>query len=166
MDIFRQVYDILEQAKFDYERQQLNTVVSGCMKIFNLLTDLQAAAPQTIDVRDIVLHQSFSVLLRLLAPITPHISHQLWQDLHYDGMILEAKWPKGSPITFKIDTIELVVQVNGKLRGHIRVPQEANQQQIENAVQQNQKIQLALSGKPIKKMIIVPQRLVNIVTGD
>ena len=90
------------------------------MKILNLAEQApECSTRQYIDIRDIIIHKGFSILLRLLAPITPHITHQLWQDLHYDGIILDATWPKSSPIVFKVDTIELVVQVNGKLRSRI-----------------------------------------------
>ena len=113
LDIFRQLYDILDQAKFDYERQQYNTVVSACMKIFNLLAKVENAKTGTDDIKPVVLHQGLSILLRLLAPIAPHITHQLWLDLQYPGIILEAEWPKSSGIVFKVDTVEMVVQVNG-----------------------------------------------------
>ena len=166
IEIFRQIYEILEQAKFDYERQQFNTVVSSCMKILNLLSKLAEPTAAATDARDIIIHKGYSLLLRLLAPITPHITHQLWQDLDYAGLLLEAEWPRSSPITFKLDTIELVVQVNGKLRSRIRVPQGANQQAIEDTVKEDSKIQQAISGKTIKKMITVPGKLVNVVTGE
>ncbi len=165
-DIFRQIYDILDQAKFDYERQQYNTVVSGCMKILNLLAKITDATSDQIDIRDIVVHKSVSLLLRLLAPITPHITHQLWQDLSYEGIILEASWPKSSPITFKMDSIELVVQVDGKLRSRVRIPQHADREHIENQVKQDAKVKLAIKDKVIKKIIIVPGKLVNMVTGE
>lgn len=176
--ILRQLYDILDQAKFDYERQQFNTVVSSCMKILNLLTKLAPAdtsneekdffaaqeIAETIDIRDMIIQKSLSILLRLLAPITPHITHQLWQDLHYPGIILEANWPKSSSIAFKIDTIELVVQVNGKLRSRVSVPHHADQASIEEIVKQDKKIQQAIDDKPIKKIILVPGKLINVVT--
>ena len=136
------------------------------MKIFNLLAKIGAPHSSCADIRDIILHKGFSILLRLLAPISPHLTHQLWQDLHYEGAILEAAWPKGSPIIFKIEMIELVVQVNGKLRGHIRVPPHADQTTIEDTIKQNEKIQQAIQSKSIKKIIVVPQKLVNIVTGE
>lgn len=165
-DIFRQIYEILDQAKFDYERLQFNTVVSGCMKILNLLTKLGEPADPQNDIREIVIHKGFSIMLRLLAPITPHITHQLWQDLHYEGIILDAEWPKSSPIVFKVDTIELVVQVNGKLRSRIRVPNGADQHVIERTVKEDNKVKIAINGKPIKKIITVPGKLVNVVTGE
>lgn len=164
-EIFRQVYEILDQAKYDYERQQFNTVVSSCMKIMNLITKIPDAQPDTIDIKDIVIHKSFSILLRLLAPMTPHITHQLWTDLDYPGVILDAPWPKAAAIVFKVDTIELVVQVNGKLRSRVRVPHDADQATIENTVKDDKKVQQAMNGKTIKKMIIVPGKLVNVVVA-
>lgn len=166
IDIFRQIYDILDSAKFDYERQQYNTVVSSCMKIFNLLTKLSDAKEGYIDIRDIVAHKGFSILLRLLAPITPHMTHQLWCDLGYHGIILDAEWPKSSPIVFKIDSIELVVQVNGKLRSRVRIPIDATQDAIEQTVKDDVKVQQAINGKAIKKIITVPGKLINVVIGE
>ncbi|HLB43095.1 MAG TPA: leucine--tRNA ligase [Gammaproteobacteria bacterium] len=165
-NIFRQIYEILDQAKFDYERQQFNTVVSGCMKILNLLTTLEDAETAYLNIRDIVTHKGFSILLRLLAPITPHITHQLWLDLQYGGIILDTTWPQSSPIVFKIDTIQLVVQINGKLRSHIRISHDADRQTIEAKAKEDPKVQQALQGKQIKKIIIVPGRLVNVVIGE
>lgn len=166
IDIFRQIYEILDSAKFDYERQQFNTVVSSCMKIFNLLTKLSDAAAERIDIRDIISHKGFSILLRLLAPITPHITHQLWTTLDYTGIILDTSWPKASQIEFKVDTVELVVQVNGKLRSRVSVPNGADKTTIENTVKADSKVQQVINGKEIKKIIIVPGKLVNVVVGD
>jgi leucyl-tRNA synthetase len=163
-EIFRQIYFILDQAKFDYERQQYNTVVSSCMKIFNLLAKIPEASPQRINIRDIIIHKGISMLLCLLAPITPHITHQLWLDLHFTDSILDATWPKSSPIIFKVDVIKLVVQVNGKLRSHIQISQGAGQYQIEEAIKHDTKVQQAIQGKTIKKIITVPGKLVNVVT--
>lgn len=164
-DVFRQIYEILELAKFDFERQQFNTVVSGCMKILNLLAKIPDAQDGKVDIKDIIIHKGFSILLRLLAPITPHITHQLWSDLDYNGLIIEAEWPKSSAIVFKVETVELVVQVNGKLRSRVRVSHDADQAVIENTVKDDSKVQVALNGKAIKKMIIVPGKLVNVVTA-
>lgn len=166
IETFRQIYEILESAKYDYERQQFNTVVSSCMKIFNLLATLKKADEFSIDIRDIVIHQGMSILLRLLAPITPHITHQLWLDLNFEGTIIHAPWPRPSPIVFKIETQELVVQVNGKLRGRIRVPQGANEEIIQTTLKKNTKVQQAINNQPIKKLIIVPGKLVNVVLGE
>lgn len=166
MELFKQIYDVLDQTRFDYERQQFNTVVSGCMKILNALTKIAPAAEDKQDMSDVIIHKGLSILLRLLAPITPHISHQMWQDLGYEDSILDAPWPKTSTITFKVDSIELVVQVNGKLRGKVRVPHSADQHTIESIVKADSKIQQAIADKAIKKIITVPGKLINVVTGE
>jgi leucyl-tRNA synthetase len=165
-DVFRQIYEILDQAKFDYERQQFNTIVSGCMKILNLMSKIPESAGTQIDIREIIIYKGFSILLRLLAPIAPHMTHQLWQDLGFEGIILHASWPKSSPIVFKVDTIELVVQVNGKLRSRVRLPHGADKKTIEEKVTEDAKVQQAMNGKAIKKIIIVPGKLVNVVIGE
>ncbi len=164
-EVFRQIYEILDQAKFDYERQQYNTVVSSCMKILNALGKIPAASPDKTDIRDIIVHKGFSILLRLLAPITPHITHQLWMDLDYEGIVMDAEWPKSSAMVFKAETIELVVQVNGKLRSRVRVAHDADSSSIESTVKDDHKVQQAIQGKSIKKIILVPGKLVNVVTA-
>lgn len=100
-EIFRQIYDILEQTKLDYERQQFNFVLPNCIKILNLLSKLSDAQAEQIDIRHIVLHKGLSILLGLLSPIAPHITSQLWQDLNYKTEIKDAGLPRSSPIIFK-----------------------------------------------------------------
>ena len=163
-DIMRQVYEILDLAKFDYERSQLNTVVSGCMKLLNLLVKLKNDAPSEMDAY--MMHLGMSILLRLLCPIAPHITHQLWQDLDYKGSIQNAAWPKCNATALKMDQMELVVQINGKLRTRIKVPSQADEKTIQNIAIQDAKVQQTIADKAIKKMIVVPGRLVNIVIGE
>lgn len=163
--VFREIYQVLDQAKRDYERKQFNTVVSGCMKILNLLTKIPAATSDKVDINDIIMHQGYNILLKLLAPITPHITHQLWEDLDFPDNLLDAPWPKSGAIVFKIEEVELVVQVNGKLRSRISVSPDADKETIENTAKEDNKVQQAINGKEIKKMIIVPGKLVNVVTA-
>jgi len=165
-DILRQVYDILEQAKYDYERQQFNTVVSGCMKLFNLLTKIPEATDADSNIKPYILHKGLSILLRLLAPIAPHMTHQLWNDLGYDGLIINAPWPKASATPLKTDLMELVVQINGKLRSRIQAPTDAERDVIEKLALNDAKVQHAVMDKIIKKIITVPGKLVNIVTEE
>lgn len=165
-EVVCQLFEVVEQIKFDYERLQFNTVVSGCMKLFNLLSKVPDAANPKNDNKSYIIHKSTSLLLRLLAPIAPHITHQLWEDLHYTGPIINASWPKGSPAALTVDHIELVVQVNGKLRTKIKVPTHADTKTIEEIAAGDEKIQQTIADKVIRKIITVPGRLVNIVTGD
>lgn len=164
IETFKQIYDVLDQIKFDYERQQFNTVVSGCMKILNTLTKIPATDTSHTELRDTIIHKGMSILLRVLNPITPHITHQLWHDLGFDSSILEVALPKA--ITFKVETVEMVVQVNGKLRSRVRIPHDADQKTIEQAVTGDEKIKQVIAGKAIKKIITVPGKLVNVVVGE
>jgi leucyl-tRNA synthetase len=165
-DVLRQMYEILEQAKYDYARLQFNTVVSSCMKLLNLLTKIPANEQAEIDIHDYIIYKGISILLRLLAPIAPHITHQLWLDLNFEGIILNAPWPKSSVANLKVDHVELVVQINGKLRSRIRVPSDAESTAIEQAALNDTKVQAAIIDKLVKKLIIVPGKLINIVAGD
>jgi leucyl-tRNA synthetase len=165
-DVLRQVYEIVEQTKYDYERMQFNTVVSGCMKLLNLLSKLPEPETNQIDISAHLIQTGMSILLRLLAPIAPHITHQLWQDLHYPEVLIHAPWPKSSAAALKVDQVELVVQVNGKLRSRITVPTGAEATLIEEIAKQDAKVQNMLIDKVIKKVITVPGKLINIVTEN
>jgi leucyl-tRNA synthetase len=160
-EILRQFYLLLDQIKYDYERLQLNTVVSGCMKLFNLLTQL-AQMPNS----GRVIHQGMGILLRLLAPVAPHITHQIWQQLHYKETLLNASWPENNIAALTSDQVELGVQINGKLRTRITVPSDANEAMIQTTAIKDAKVQQMLADKVVKKIIIVPGKLVNIVTGE
>jgi leucyl-tRNA synthetase len=165
-DVLRQVYEILEQARYDYERLQFNTVVSSSMKLLNLLTKIPDAPAGENNVKPVVLHKGMSILLRLLAPVAPHITHQLWQDLNYEGIIINAPWPEGNAASLKTDHVELVVQINGKLRSRVKAPSNAAVKTIEELVLNDVKVQQAMIDKTVKKIITVPGKLVNIVTGE
>jgi leucyl-tRNA synthetase len=158
----REIHAQLKQADYDIGRHQFNTVATAGMKILNALEAAQKTGNDAA-IRKSVLHEGFSILLRLLAPITPHISHQLWRDLGYGDDILAAKWPEHDPAALVQDELELVVQVNGKKRGDIRVPREAAKQEIETIVLADPTVQKFLAGQPVKKVVVVPGRLVNVV---
>ena len=165
-DVLRQIYEILEQARYDYERLQFNTVVSGCMKLLNLLAKVPEASGTQTDIKPFILYKGISILLRLLAPVAPHLTHQLWQDLHYEGIIINAPWPKASSTPLKMDQIEMVVQINGKLRSRILAPTDADAKTLEGLALNDAKVQAALIDKLVKKIITVPGKLINIVAGD
>ncbi len=164
----REVHANLKQANYDFQKFQFNTVASGAMKILNALGDL----PQDHDApsgmpcaapHQQLLHESMSILLRLLSPVTPHISHYLWRELGFGDDILTAPWPEPDPAALLEDEIELVVQVNGKKRGDVRVPREADRVVIEKLVLANPNVQKFVGGQAVKKVVVVPGRLVNVV---
>lgn len=157
----REVHLVLKQISYDYERMQYNTVVSGAMKLLNALEDFKPAPGD-----EPALREGFSVLLRGLYPACPHITHGLWQQLGYAdrlGDLLDAPWPEVDEAALVQDSIELVLQVNGKLRGAVTVPAGADKAAIEAAALAHPEFIRFAEGKPAKKVIVVPGRLVNVV---
>ena len=158
-----EIHTVLKQIDYDYQRMQYNTVVSGAMKIINALEGFKGG--ETADGQ-IAMIEGFGILLRVLYPATPHITHVLWKELGYankQGDILDAAWPQVDPKALVQDELELVLQVNGKLRGSIRVPASADKAQIEAAALANEDAQKFINGATPKKVVVVPGRLVNIV---
>ncbi len=156
----REIHSALKKALFDYERQQYNTVVSSCMSIVNQLYKLDQSAADKA-----VLREGMSIVLRLLAPIAPHVTHHLWQTLEYGKDILNASWPELDESALVQDSIEYVVQVNGKVRGKISVAADADKATVEAVAKSNDNVQRHLDGVTIRKVIVVPNKLVNIVAN-
>ncbi len=157
------IHTVLKQVDYDYQRMQYNTVVSGCMKMLNALEDFKAMDSAGAAV---ALAEGFGILLRCLYPATPHIAHALWSELGYAGTLgdlLDAAWPQLDPAALVQDEIELVLQVNGKLRGAVRVPAGADRASIEAAALASDAFLKAANGAPPKKVVVVPGRLVNVV---
>ena len=161
-DARREIHAVLKQANYDIARHQFNTVASAGMKMLNALESAQKSNADAA-LKQAVVREGLSLLLRLLSPMTPHIAHQLWRDLGYGEDILAAPWPEPDAAALTQDEIELVVQINGKKRGSVRVPREADAQAIEVITLADPEIARALDGKPVKKFIVVPGRLVNVV---
>ena len=126
-----EIHTVLKQMDYDYQRMQYNTVVSGAMKMLNALEDFKATG---CDGRATALVKGFGILLRCLYPATPHMAHALWTELGFAnalGDLLDAPWPQVDAAALVQDEIELVLQINGKLRGAVTVPAGANKAAIE-----------------------------------
>jgi len=159
----REVHLVLRQISHDYERMQYNTVVSGGMKLLNAL---EAYKHDGSNASAAVLREGYSVLLRGLYPACPHTTWKLWADLGYAaalGDLLDAPWPQVVEAALVQDEIELVLQVNGKTRGSITVPAGADKAAIEAVAAASAEVAKFAEGKPPKKIIVVPGRLVNVV---
>jgi leucyl-tRNA synthetase len=158
-----ELHTVLKQVDYDYQRMQYNTVVSGTMKMINALEDFKAIEGEGAQV---ALIEGFGILLRCLYPATPHIAHALWSQLGYAGALgdlLDAPWPQVDPTALVQDEIELMLQVNGKLRGSIVVSASADKATIEKAAIAHEMFQKFSDGAAPKKVIVVPGRLVNLV---
>ena len=158
-----EVFTVLKQVDYDYQRMQYNTVVSGGMKMLNALEDFNGE----VNAASLVaLREGFGILLRCLYPATPHIAHGLWAELGYaaqHGDLLDAAWPEVDESALQQDEIELMLQVNGKLRGSVTVPTGADKVAIEAAALASEALNRSANGASAKKVIVVPGRLVNIV---
>ncbi|KVE72653.1 leucine--tRNA ligase [Burkholderia vietnamiensis] len=155
----REIYSVLKQADFDYQRLQYNTVVSAAMKMLNAIDGAKGATPG-------VLRETYGVLLRVLYPVVPHVTFELWKALGYAdefGPLLDAPWPKVDEAALEQAEIELVLQVNGKVRGALKVAKDATREAIEAAAVADEAFAKFSDGKPAKKIVVVPGRLVNIV---
>jgi len=158
----REIHQILKQADFDYGRQQFNTVVSAAMKLLNLLQKVPTdACGSDADVA----REGFSILLRVLAPVAPHVTHVLWRELGFGAAVADADWPRPDPSALTSDTVELVVQVNGKTRGRVPVPAGADTGRIEEIALADPNVARHVGDQVIRKIIVVPGRLVNVVVA-
>jgi len=155
----REIHLNLKQANYDMQRQQFNTVASACMKILNALDEV----PREGGLAAAVIQEGLSVLLRVQAPITPHICHHLWRSLGFGTDVFAAPWPEPDESALEQDEIELVLQVGGKTRGKITVPADATKVTIEALTIGSALAQKYIAGQAIKKVVVVPGRLVNVV---
>ena len=159
-ELRREVHEALRQALYDFGRHQFNTVVSGGMKILNALSRIESDGdPSAAAVR----REGLSILLRLLSPVVPHVTHTLWRELGYGDDVLDAAWPMPDETALARDLMTLVVQVNGKLRGQIEVPVSADRETIEQAARAEPNVRRFVEDKSPRKIVIVPGKLVNLV---
>ena len=162
-DLRREIHTLLKIADYDYQRIQYNTVVSTCMKMLNVL---ESSASGDTPAALAALAETTSILLRVLYPVVPHITWQLWQDLGFSqsyGDLLDAPWPAVDEKALIADEIELMLQINGKLRGSLKVANGAEKSQIEQLATQHEATARFLEGRQPKRVIVVPGKLVNIV---
>ncbi len=159
----REIHSVLKQANYDYQRLQYNTVVSAGMKMLNALES--AKLPQSAQSAATV-RECLSILLRALNPIVPHITHSIWRELGFDalhGDLLDAPWPEVDEAALIQDEIELVLQINGKVRGSVKLAAGASSAEIEAAALATEAFTRHAEERKPKKVIVVPGRLVNVV---
>ncbi len=145
---------ILKQINQDYEREQLNTVVSGTMKLFKLLNETTDASERA---------GIWKILLITLYPICPNISAVLWPELGFKGQINEQQWPEVDETCIQAKKIQIAVQINGKHRANIEVDPESDQESVVNKAKDNEKIQKMINGSPLKRIIYVPNKILSLI---
>ena len=156
----RQLHETFAKVGDDVGRRYtFNTAIAAIMELLNAATRTQANGPQDRAVRQEVLEG----IVRMLAPMVPHIAEGLWKGLGHTGSVMAERWPQPDPAALTRSTLELVVQVNGKLRGRIQVAVDAARETIESAALAEPSVQPFVQGKDVKKIVVVPGKLVNVV---
>jgi len=156
------LHETIKKVTDDIERRHtFNTAIAAVMELMNELAKFNDNSEQGTAV----MQEALEAVVLMLSPITPHVSHALWQHLGHDAATINAGWPVCDETALIKDSIELVVQVNGKLRDKIQVPVNADKDSIEKMAQDSDKVKAHTDGKTIRKVIVVPGRLVNIVVG-
>ncbi len=158
----RAIHLAIRQASQDVgQHHKFNTAIAAVMTLMNVL---EKAPNQDAQDRALI-QEGLETVVLLLAPITPHICHVLWGQLGHAEAVIDARWPSVDESALVQDTLQLVVQVNGKLRGHIDVAASASREDVEAAARANENVLRFTEGLSIRKVIVVPGKLVNIVAN-
>ncbi|MCE8019808.1 leucine--tRNA ligase [Halomonas sp. MCCC 1A11036] len=161
-ELRRKTHETIKKASDDIGRRTtFNTAIAAVMELTNALARFDDATPQGLAVA----REAVEACVLLLAPITPHACHALWHELGHEEPAIDTSWPKVDESALARDTIELVVQVNGKLRARIEVAAEAPKEAIEAEAFAAENVQRHTEGKTVRKVIVVPGKLVNIVVS-
>jgi len=155
-----QLHQTITKVSDDLERRHtFNTAIAAVMELMNGLAKEQGADPASRNL----MQEALENIVLLLSPIVPHICHELWRELRPGTELFEQPWPEADKSALVQDEVKLIVQVNGKLRGQINVAKDTDRSAIEKIALENEQIQKFIDGKNIKKIIVVPGRLINIV---
>jgi len=158
-DVRRALHLAIDAVSEDLDDEiQLNTAISELMKLSNTIT---ASEPDRLSPA--ILQEAMSGLIRLLAPFAPHIAEEFWNRLGGSGSVHQQSWPSVDPSALIQDTISIVIQVKGKVRGSMQVPAEADKETLESMALSSDVAKKWLEGAQPKRVIVVPGKLVNIV---
>lgn len=161
-DLRRKTHETIAKVSDDYGRRlTFNTAIAAVMELVNDISRFQRQSEQCLAVE----REAIEATVRLLAPIVPHISHQLWINLGHSDAVIDAPWPQTDESALVRSTIEMAVQVNGKLRATIQVAADADAESIKQMARDNENVQRFLADVTIRKEILVPKKLVNIVAN-
>ena len=161
--------ELLERARHhamkrvteDLERFKFNTAIASLMELVNQLSK----SIEEKSASKVVCEETFDTLLRLLHPMAPHMTEELWESRGHLDSLLNEDWPEYDEAKLALETVQLVVQIDGKLRDRVEVDAKADRKEIEATVMASEKVQRHLSGRKVVKFILVPGRLANLVTG-
>jgi len=161
-DARRKVHETIQKVSDDIGRRyNFNTGIAAIMELMNTLQKLDLSATGS----RAVVAEGIDAIIRMLSPIAPHISQALWAAFGNDGLVIDALWPQVDESALVRDSIELVVQVNGKLRAKLEVPASAGKDELEALAMADDAVQKQIDGKTVRKVVVVPGKLVNIVAN-
>ena len=159
-DLRRQVHETLAKVTTDVGRRRtFNTAIAAVMELMNALARFDDRSPQG----RAVMHEALEIVVLALSPVVPHACHALWRELGHERAVVDERWPQVDPDALSRETIEVVVQVNGKLRGRVTVPVGADEAQVRSAALADANVQKFVEGKPVRKFVYVPGKLANLV---
>jgi leucyl-tRNA synthetase len=156
----RKLHQTIKKVSDDFGRRlTFNTAIAANMELLNSISKFDDESVTAKAIRQ----ETFETMVLMLAPIIPHLCHQLWQDLGQEGVVIDCPWPRCDESALVQENIEMVIQVNGKLRGKMKINADTDRAGCENMALQNEQVQRHIGGAPVKKVIVVPKKLVNIV---
>jgi len=160
----RKTHQTIAKVTSDFEGLHLNTIVAALMELFNELSDFNVD-PGTASEGDVfAVHEALESLVLMLAPFSPHIAEEMWENLgHEDGLLKSAHWPQADPELARREELEIPIQVNGRLRSRLLASPEVTEEELRTAALNDEKIRSLIDGREVVKVIVVPQRLVNVV---
>ncbi len=164
LELRRKTHETIAKVTDDYGRRQtFNTAIAAIMELLN---DIYRKADRKSALGLAIEHEALETAILLLAPVVPHICHELWLELGNTKPIIEASWPIADQSAIVRSSIEMVIQVNGKLRARIEVNANIDQESVKQLALDNENVQNFIEGKTIRKVIVVPKKLINIVATD
>jgi leucyl-tRNA synthetase len=160
----RKTHQTIARVTADFEKIDLNTNVAALMELLNALGEFNVDRTSASDSDTFAAREAIEALVVMLAPFSPHVAEEMWEGLGHEGGLLKgAPWPIAIPELAKKEELEIPVQVNGKLRSRVIVAPDVSEEELRTIALADAKIQSFINGQKIVKVIVVPQRLVNVV---
>jgi leucyl-tRNA synthetase len=160
----RKTHQTIAKVTNDFNELHLNTIVAALMELFNEINHFDAEHFARSDEDVFTLREALESLVLMLAPFSPHIAEEMWENLgHEGGLLKSAHWPQADPELARREELEIPIQVNGKLRSRLLASPEVTEEELRTAALNDEKIRSLIDGHEVVKVIVVPQRLVNVV---
>jgi leucyl-tRNA synthetase len=158
-ELLIKVHKTIKKVTNDLERFQFNTAIAAIMELLNATSRFEINGKHDIPV----LREAVEAIVRLLYPMAPHLAEELWESLGYEETLVDKPWIEWNRELVESAAITVVIQVNGRVRSQVLMDSDSNEEEMKEAAFSDEKIKSYIAGKEIKKVIVVPKKLVNIV---